>query len=262
MFFNQCSIKEIDNYLAGLGGQELVQALHSLSKDKRKSAQVLIKKYHKMLTKKAVEKERLLKLWELEKVLYQKNFKYIVGIDEAGRGPLAGPVVASAVILPPYCLIEGLDDSKKINEKKRIQIAMEIKKKALAWSIGVVDSLTIDKLNILQATRYAMQLAFNSLNLIPQYALIDGEKNPLLKIPQSGVIQGDSKSASIAAASILAKVHRDNLMKIYDQLYPQYQFAANKGYGTKSHLQVIERIGPSLIHRFSFKPVKVGQNMI
>jgi len=256
MNFTKQSVKEIKEHIISLNEEEQLKCLKYLDSDKRKTIQLLVKKYQKLLTKKSAEKQRLLKLWDLEKSLYQQNFKYIAGIDEAGRGPLAGPVVAGAVILPPYCMIEGLDDSKSINEKKRQQIADEIKKSAISWAVGVVDAQTIDKLNILESTRYAMKLALDALGSCPQYVLIDGYENPLIKLPQSGVIKGDALSASIAAASIIAKVYRDKLMCIYDKLFPNYCFSIHKGYGTKKHLEILKNIGPSPIHRVSFGPVK------
>lgn len=262
MISSNSSVKEVKEYLESLHDDEKLNYLKYLSKDKRKSIQKLVKKYQSLLAKKSTEKQRLLKLWYLEEGLYRQNYQYVVGIDEAGRGPLAGPVVAGAVILPPYCIIDGLNDSKKINEKKRKQIAEEIKKIAIAWAVGVVDAQTIDDMNIHEATRYAMYLALYSLGSLPQYALIDGKKNPLIKIPQSGIIKGDSLSASIAAASIIAKVYRDNLMDIYDKLYPGYYFSSNKGYGTKQHIQCLNENGPCPIHRKSFKPVKLEEKVV
>ena len=149
------SIREIKGFLSSLDEKEQQSYLNLLYNDKRKSIQNLVQKYQLVLTKKSAEKQRLLKLWDFEAELYQQNFKYIVGIDEAGRGPLAGPVVAGAVILPPYCSIGGLNDSKKINKNTRELIAKEIKAQALAWAVGVVDATTIDVLNILEATRHA-----------------------------------------------------------------------------------------------------------
>lgn len=250
------TVKQIEEKLQSLKDEELLRNyLIKLENDNRKSVERLVQKYQKKIEADRKEKERVRNLWNFEALLLQKNYKYIVGIDEAGRGPLAGPVVAAAVILPSYCFIEGLNDSKKLTPVKRELMAIKIKEKAIACSVGIVDNLTIDKMNILQATRYAMLLAFKSLKTKPQYALIDGEKNPLIKIPQWGIVNGDGRSASIAAASIIAKVYRDNLMKVYDQLYPGYYFSTHKGYGTKEHLQILNNKGPSPIHRFTFSPV-------
>ncbi|MFZ7104529.1 MAG: ribonuclease HII [Peptococcaceae bacterium] len=252
------SIKEIKILMDSLCEEDQKKYLKKLSEDKRKTIKDFVKKYQLMLAKKSAEKQRLLRLWELENNLFRQGYHFIAGVDEAGRGPLAGPVVAGAVILPPYCLIEGLKDSKQITEQKRIALAREIKEQALFWSVGVVDSLTIDKINILEATRYAMSLAVSSLGRLPQYVLVDGAKNPLLKIPHSGIIKGDNLSASIAAASILAKTHRDRIMQVYDCLYPGYAFAVNKGYGTAQHLSALEAKAPCPIHRRTFAPVKTN----
>ncbi|MGI6224682.1 MAG: ribonuclease HII [Peptococcales bacterium] len=250
------SVLEIEGYLASLNENEQEKFLKLLANDQRKTVQKLVQKHHSLRTKKLVEKERILKMWEFEKKLYNNNYKFIVGIDEAGRGPLAGPIVAGAVILPPFCFIEGLNDSKQLSQKRRELIAKEIKSKAIKWAVGIVDAQTIDKINILEATRYAMCLAVRSLGVLPEYALVDGEKNSLLKIPQLGIIKGDSLSASIAAASIIAKVTRDNIMEAYDKIYPGFNFAANKGYGTQQHLMAILNNGCCPIHRRTFAPIK------
>jgi ribonuclease HII len=256
MLSKKPSIKEIQEYFHSLNEKEQQEYLKLLYNDERKSIQKLVQKHQSLLAKKLAEEERLLKMWDYEETLFHQNYKYIVGIDEVGRGPLAGPVVAGAVILPPYCRIEGLNDSKKLTAEKRQLIAEEIKAKAVKWAVGVVDAPTIDKMNILQATRYAMYLACKSLGSLPDFALIDGQKNPLITIPQMGIIKGDSLSASIAAASIIAKVYRDNLMELYDKIYPGFSFAEHKGYGTKEHLDAISNNGCSDIHRKSFSPIK------
>lgn len=256
MLSEKSSIVEIQEYLATLDEKEQEIYLKVLYNDKRKSVQSLVRKYQALLAKKFSEKQRLQKMWEIENSLYNQKYKCIVGIDEAGRGPLAGPVVAGAVILPPFCIIEGLKDSKKINPNKRKLIADEIKKKAIRWAIGVVDAPTIDRINILEATKYAMYLAFRSLAGLPDYALIDGLKNPLIPLPQMGVVKGDNLSVSIAAASIIAKVHRDNIMETYDRIYPSFYFASHKGYGTQQHLEAIGENGCCNIHRKTFAPIK------
>jgi len=157
------SLGEIEEYLYSLSEGEQQNYINLLKDDKRKSIQKLVQKYQSKFKKKLAERERLLKMWDYEKNLFHQNFSYIVGIDEAGRGPLAGPVVAGAVILPPFCIIQGLNDSKKINAEKRQLLAAEIKAQAISWAVGVVDAPTIDKMNILQATRYAMYLALKSI---------------------------------------------------------------------------------------------------
>ena len=176
----------------------------------------------------------------------------ITGIDEAGRGPLAGPVVAAAVILDPQHSIEGLADSKKLSEKKRDMLAELIKTHALAYGIGMVDHQTIDQINILQASLLAMQRAFEQLTLTPTLALIDGIHCPKLTCPTEAIIRGDSLIPAISAASILAKVTRDHLMRVMDLHYPVYGFAQHKGYPTKAHRLAIQQHGPCEIHRLSF----------
>lgn len=182
-----------------------------------------------------------------------KGFKLVCGVDEAGRGPLAGPVCAAAVILPENCVIDGLNDSKKISEKKREELFGIIKEKAIAYSIAYGSLQEIEEYNILEATYIAMNRAINGLSKKADYALIDGNRVPKgIKIPCETVVKGDSKSCSIAAASILAKVTRDRLMLEYDKKYPEYLFAQHKGYGTKAHYEAIKQYGVCEIHRRSF----------
>ena len=182
-----------------------------------------------------------------------KGYKLVCGVDEAGRGPLAGPVCAAAVILPDNCEIEGLNDSKKISEKKREALFDIIKEKAIAYSIAYGSLEEIEEYNILEATYLAMNRAIEGLNTKADFALIDGNRVPKgIKIPCETVVKGDSKSCSIAAASILAKVTRDRLMLEYDNKYPQYLFAQHKGYGTKAHYEAIKQHGVCEIHRLSF----------
>ncbi len=181
-----------------------------------------------------------------------EGFSVICGIDEAGRGPLAGPVCAAAVILPEGCVIDGVNDSKKLTEKKREQLFDVIKEKALAYSIAVADEKEIDEINILQATYLAMRRAFDGLSVKPDMALVDGNRDPLLGVPTKTIVKGDANSMSIAAASILAKVTRDRFMLEMDEKYPEYQFAKHKGYGTKLHYEMLEKYGASDIHRITF----------
>ena len=210
------------------------------------------------------EEERLKKQQEkLEKELarlktmsvYEEQYascSYICGIDEVGRGPLAGPVVAGAVILPKDHMILYLNDSKKLSEKKRELLYDEIMEHAVATGIGMVGPARIDEINILQATYEAMRMAIENLQVKPDVLLNDAVTIPEVEIPQVPIIKGDAKSISIAAASIIAKVTRDRLMKEYDQVIPGYDFAGNKGYGTKAHLEGLRRLGPSPIHRRTF----------
>ena len=188
-----------------------------------------------------------------ENIARQKGYKFICGVDEAGRGPLAGPVCAAAVILPPDCIIDGLNDSKKISEKKREMLFEQIIQKAVSYSVAYGTLEEIEKYNILEATYLAMNRAIDGLSQKADFALIDGNRIPKnIKIPCETVVKGDSKSCSVAAASIVAKVTRDRLMLEYDKKYPQYNFAKHKGYGTKAHYEAIKEYGVCEIHRLSF----------
>ena len=200
------------------------------------------------------EKElvRLDKMLEYERKLYSKGYEYICGIDEAGRGPLCGPVVAAAVILRKDDHIEGVNDSKELSEKKRELLYDEIKQRAVAYSVGIVDEKVIDEINILEATRLAMKKAVEGLSIPPQHALVDAEKHVPIDIPYTSIIKGDALSESIAAASIIAKVTRDHMIIDMDKKYPEYNLAKNKGYGTKEHMEAIKKYGLTDIHRRSF----------
>ena len=198
------------------------------------------------------EQERLDKMLEYERTLYAKGYEYICGIDEAGRGPLCGPVVAAAVILKKDDHIEGVNDSKKLSEKKREALFETIKERVVAWSVGIVDEATIDEINILEATRLAMKKAVEGLQVKPEYALVDAEKKVPINIPYMPIIKGDALSESIAAASIIAKVTRDRMIIELDKEYPEYGFAKNKGYGTKEHIEAIKQYGLCKAHRRSF----------
>ena len=198
------------------------------------------------------EFERLNNMLEIENRLYEKGYKYICGVDEAGRGPLCGPVVAAAVILKKDDKIEGVNDSKKLSEKKREKLYDEIIKKAIAVGVGVSDVEVIEDINILNATKKAMCKAISNLEIKPEYALIDGNQGIDIDIAYDTVVKGDLKSESIAAASIIAKVTRDRLLREYDKQYPEYGFAKHKGYGTKAHIEAIKKYGLTPIHRPSF----------
>ena len=187
--------------------------------------------------------------------LYDLEYKNVIGVDEAGRGPLAGPVVAAAVILPKNCKIKGLNDSKKIPKKKHEEIFQAVKENALAIGIGVIDNQVIDQVNIYEATKLAMKEAISQLDPQPEHLLIDAMKLDL-PISQTSIIKGDANSLSIAAASIIAKVTRDKIMANYDQEFPGYDFSQNAGYGTAKHLEGLEKHGVTPIHRTSFEPIK------
>ena len=191
--------------------------------------------------------------YEFEKAAVNSGFSCICGVDEAGRGPLAGPVCAAAVILPEGAVIEGLDDSKKLTEKKREKLYDIIKETAVAYSVAYGTLEEIETVNILEATYLAMNRAIAGLSVKPDFALIDGNRVPRgIKIPCETIVKGDSKSMSVAAASVLAKVTRDRLMLEYDKKYPEYNFKKHKGYGTKEHTELIKQYGPCEIHRLSF----------
>lgn len=194
-------------------------------------------------------------LYRYDESFRGKGFRCIAGIDEAGRGPLAGPVVASAVVLPSMKRIEGLRDSKKVPEKERAALFMDVLCTALDVGVGIVDAGTIDRINILRATRLAMEIAVRDLSSAPDLLLIDALRLPSLKIEQVSIVKGESRSASIAAASIIAKVVRDGIMEEYDGVYPEYGFGRHKGYSTREHIEKISLHGPCPIHRKSFEKV-------
>lgn len=199
------------------------------------------------------EIERLNLLKEEERKIYANKIKYICGIDEAGRGPLAGPVVVGAVILPENSFIEGVNDSKKISEKKREKLYDIITNEAISYSVGIVSQNTIDEINILNATKLGLKIALEGLSQKPDMIIVDALKDmDTLGIPYMSIIKGDAKCYSIAAASIIAKVTRDRLMREWDEVYPAYGFAKHKGYGTKEHINIIKEIGPCMLHRKTF----------
>ena len=198
------------------------------------------------------EEERLQKMLEIEEGLYSKGIKLVCGVDEAGRGPLCGPVVAAAVILKPDSKIEGVNDSKKLSEKKREQVYENIMENALAVAVGMSDVDVIESVNILNATKLAMKEAISKLKVQPEYVLIDGNQMIDITIPGETVVHGDAISESIAAASIVAKVTRDRMLIEWDKTYPEYGFAKHKGYGTKAHTDAIAKYGLTPLHRPSF----------
>jgi ribonuclease HII len=202
------------------------------------------------------ERERIEKLKYFEHGAYQEGYELVAGIDEVGRGCIAGPVVAAAVILPRDFFLPGVNDSKLLSEKKRLSMVAEIKREAWAWSVVMISPRRIDQTNILQATKEAMRIAVKELLPVPDFLLIDAVKIPDIDIRQYPIIKGDSLSISIACASILAKVERDQSMQVYDSMYPGYGFAKHKGYATREHIRALENIGSTPIHRGSFEPVK------
>ncbi|MFZ0744995.1 MAG: ribonuclease HII [Terracidiphilus sp.] len=193
--------------------------------------------------------------WRLERAAHKLGFLRIAGLDEVGRGPMFGPVVAAAVILPLGCRLPGLTDSKQLSEKMRNEFDVEIRAKAAAWGIAAVDAETIDRINIRRASLLAMRMAVEQLAVIPDYLLIDGCDTIEWNCPQQSVIQGDGTSLSIAAASVLAKVHRDRLLVELDSVFPGYGLARHKGYCSREHLAALGRLGPTPLHRRSYSPV-------
>ena len=248
------TIKEIKEQLASI--QRLDDPLLTeLEQDSRSGVIQAIAKRKKEIQKRLDEDERLEKMLAYEKELYTQGIQLIAGVDEVGRGPLAGPVVAAAVILPKACKIPGLNDSKKIPKSKHKEIYEAVLQNAIAIGIGVKDNHVIDQVNIYEATKLAMMEAIGQLEPQPQHLLIDAMKLDL-PISQPSIIKGDANSLSIAAASIVAKVTRDQMMEKFDREYPGYDFAQNAGYGTAKHLAGLDQLGVTPIHRRSFEPVK------
>lgn len=202
------------------------------------------------------ERRRVAKLYRFEDACYSQGWSLVAGLDEAGRGPLAGPLVVGAVVLPPRCFIAGLNDSKQLTTQARENIYEEIQRRAVAVSVSVVPVPVIERLNIYQATVYGMEQAVRALTVPPQALLLDAVRLPHVMLPQQAIIKGDCLSASIAAASIVAKVTRDRLMCEYDRRFPQYGFARHKGYATAEHLAALARYGPCSLHRRTFAPVQ------
>ena len=243
--------------------KEILSSIHSmeeplfqqLSLDMRKGVQTVLKSCQKRIEKEQKRAEHFIEMQYYERLAYQEGASFIAGVDEVGRGPLAGPVVAAAVILPKNIEDLGFDDSKKLSASKREEIYRLIQEKAIAIGIGIVDADIIDQVNIYQASRLAMQQAVSELKIQPDYLLIDAMKIDV-NTPQIGIIKGDAKSISIAAASIVAKQVRDQMMQEFDELYPGYDFSNNAGYGTPKHLEGLNKKGICPIHRKTFAPIK------
>lgn len=247
---SEMTIKEIEALLSEKNvSSELIAKCRA---DGRKAVQTILARYERGQK----ERARVSALYEFERQAYASGLTLVAGVDEAGRGPLAGPVSVAAVILPQECYLPHLNDSKKLSAKRREELYLAIKEQAIAIGTALVDAATIDRVNILQATINGMYEAILSLSVRPQQVLIDAVELVDLDIPSRAIIQGDAKSASIAAASIVAKVTRDHLMDEYDKEYPQYGFAKHKGYGTKEHIEAIHRFGVCPIHRQSFEPIR------
>ena len=257
MNFSEMTINEIKKLLKKKKAKEIDEKIiRGLNEDNRKGVNKLARKYERLIEKKRLIKEKWISLNRKEEILRKEGYKFIVGIDEAGRGPLAGPVVAAAVILDHDRPIMGLDDSKSLSEKKREELYDIIKDNSIAVGVGCIDNKTIDKINILQATFKAMKCAIDDLSEKPDYILVDGNKEiPGTSIKQEAIIDGDCYVNAIAAASIIAKVYRDRLICKCHSQYPEYRFDRNKGYGTKEHIEALKEVGPTPIHRYSFSIV-------
>lgn len=252
------SIQEIKEKFKNTSVQELPALCEAYKADERKGVQKLVEQGQKRIAALEKEKERLKQMREFESKY--EHLGYVCGIDEVGRGPFAGPVVAGAVILPADCEILYVNDSKQLSEKMREQLYDEIMEKAVSVAVGYASPARIDEINILQATYEAMREAISKLAVTPQILLNDAVTIPQITIPQVPIIKGDAKSISIAAASIVAKVTRDRLMREYDKIMPEYGFASNKGYGSKEHIEAIKKYGPTPIHRRSFIHNVTGEN--
>ncbi|MBR5172146.1 MAG: ribonuclease HII [Phascolarctobacterium sp.] len=247
------TISEIREILLGSPSEEF---LAELELDCRVAVKKLLQAYHKRVEKAALERERFHKMLSYERNYYEEGAKLIAGVDEAGRGPLAGPLVIAAVIMPQEFFISGLNDSKQISASKRDKLYDEILQKALSVSVNIVSISNIDELNIYRATQQGMAEVLLHLDKQPDVALIDAMPVEAGDIKTVSLVHGDALSASIAAASIIAKVTRDRIMEKLDALYPAYKFANNKGYGSKDHMQAIDQDGVTEWHRRSYEPVK------
>jgi ribonuclease HII len=246
------SISEIKKKLSEESVQNLPSVLEQYREDTRVGVVKLVESFEKKYDAYIEELKRLYEISQYENSCYDCGMQYVAGIDEVGRGPLAGPVVTAAVILPKGCLIPGINDSKKLSPKKRAELYDVIMEQAVAVSIGMEDNEVIDSINILQATYSAMRSAVNGLSVKPDMLLVDAVTIPCVDIPQTPIIKGDAKSISIGAASIIAKVTRDRMMQELSKEYPYYDFESNMGYGTSKHIEGIKKHGLCKIHRRSF----------
>lgn len=252
MEFDKLSINQIRKITEVTSKEEKEKLIDALKPDKREGVKGIVNRLEKEINDHNIEMDRIKRLKYYEQKYYDKGVKYIAGIDEVGRGPLAGPVYASAVIFPISCIIEGIDDSKKLSSEKRKRLYDLIVKEAICHATGCCDEKTIDKVNILNATYIAMKEAVEKLEIKPEVLLIDAVRIPGMDIFQVPIIKGDSLSFSIAAASIIAKVERDEIMDGLHEKYSMYNFVSNKGYGTREHIEALKTYGPCPVHRRSF----------
>ncbi|HCT64898.1 MAG TPA: ribonuclease HII [Lachnospiraceae bacterium] len=246
------AISKIKEKLESLAVTDIPDGVTEFKADERKGVVKLVASAEKRYQNHLNELIRLEEISAYEKECYNNGCTYVAGIDEVGRGPLAGPVVTAVVILKQGVIIEGINDSKKLSEAKREKLYDIILEEAVDYAIGIISPTEIDEINILQATYKAMQQCISGLKVKPDYILVDAVTIPNIEIKQKGIIKGDAKSISIGAASIVAKVTRDRMMKEYAQIFPEYDFEQNKGYGSSKHIQAIKQIGLCPIHRRSF----------
>ena len=245
-------INEIKEILSGTPIERLPDKINMFKSDDRAGVVRLVERYEKKYAAYLEELKRLESISVFEKELRKNGYRLIGGIDEVGRGPLAGPVVTAAVILPEDCAIAGINDSKKLTAGKREELSAQIKEKAVAYSFGSASPVEIDEINILQATYRAMRRAIEGLKIKPDFLLADAVTIPGIEIPQKGIVHGDAKSITIGAASIIAKVERDAMMSEYERVFGGYGFERNKGYGSAEHISALKELGPCPIHRRSF----------
>lgn len=250
--FRAKSTAEIQKIVAEQGDLLSDLEISSLSQDPRAGVRKIYQQFCRQRVLLEKEYTRLQNMALYEKQAREQGFNLIAGVDEAGRGPLAGPVVAAAVVFPEDCLIHGVNDSKKLTPLMRAKLVTEIKEKAACWAVGLADVEEIDNLNILQASLLAMRRAVQNLAEHPDYILVDAVRIPDVSVPQLPIIKGDGKSITIAAASIIAKVTRDRMMEDYDSKFPAYGFAKHKGYGTRDHIEAIQKYGCCSQHRQTF----------
>lgn len=252
MNISQMTVDDIQTMLKKSGSLLSEDLREAIGQDSRLSVKKLYRRFCRREALDAKEYLRLENMHLYEKDAMNNGFGIIAGVDEAGRGPLAGPVIASAVVLPEHVRIQGLNDSKKLSPGKRSELFDEIREVAVCWSVGISSVEEIESINILQASLLAMRRAVQNLPQLPDYLLVDAVSIPGVKMPQMPIVKGDGKSASIAAASVIAKVTRDRILTDYDREYPEYGFAAHKGYGTSEHIKAIRKHGICRLHRASF----------
>lgn len=252
MDIERMSIARIKEMVRESDAKGKIKMIEAMEGDRRVGVRAIASRLRTGIDEQKKEIDRINAMKSFEREWYVRGAKYIAGIDEVGRGPLAGPVYAGAVVFARDTIIEGVNDSKKLSAAKRQMLSAKIRERAVAYAVGYCDERTIDRINILNATFEAMKMAVINLSVRPDVLLIDAVRIPGLEIPQVPIVKGDSLSFSIAAASIIAKVERDRVMDEYDRIYPNYNFAHNKGYGTEEHMDAIRRFGPCPIHRKSF----------